>query len=116
MSTVMMYKDIQGICSNMISTCTFTPIVASSYKRKQSRMYSKNKKTNVDQLIRKNKRIQASIHKRRDNSVWKDNNRRIVLEELVSFLDLLDDVVDILDSEDFDCGEVPDELNDIFNM
>lgn len=100
----------------MISTCTFTPIVASSYKRKQSRMYSKNKKTNVDQLIRKNKRIQASIHKRRDNSVWKDNNRRIVLEELVSFLDLLDDVVDILDSEDFDCGEVPDELNDIFNV
>jgi len=62
----------------------------------------------------KNKRIQASIHKRRDNSVWKDNNRRIVLEELVSLLDLLDDVVDILDGEDFDCGEVPDEINDDF--
>ncbi len=41
----------------------------------------------------------------------KSNNRRLVLEELVSFLDILDDVVDIFESEDFDCGEVPDELD-----
>lgn len=77
------------------------------------RVYSSDKK-NVDQLIKQNKRIRACIHKRRTNSSWKDNSRRIILEELISFLDLLDDVVDILDADefeayDFNCGEVPDD-------
>tara|TARA_B110000503_G_C7092969_1_gene390248 strand:+ start:154 stop:417 length:264 start_codon:yes stop_codon:yes gene_type:complete len=77
------------------------------------RVYSSDKK-NVDHLIKQNKRIRACIHKRRTNSSWKDNSRRIILEELISFLDLLDDVVDILDADefeayDFNCGEVPDD-------
>ena len=100
----------------MISTRilpVYTHTVACSHKRKNVRVYSSDKK-NVDQLIKQNKRIRASIHKRRTNSSWKDNSRRIILEELISFLDLLDDVVDILDADefeayDFNCGEVPDD-------
>jgi hypothetical protein len=100
----------------MISTRilpVYTHTVTCSHKRKNVRVYSSDKK-NVDQLIKQNKRIRACIHKRRTNSSWKDNSRRIILEELISFLDLLDDVVDILDADefeayDFNCGEVPDD-------
>lgn len=82
---------------------------ASAKKRKRVRKHPKS--TGVDKILKQNKRIKTVIHKRRDNTNWKSNNRRLVLEELVSFLDILDDVVDIFDSEDFDCGEVPDELD-----
>ena len=82
---------------------------ASANKRKRVRKYSKS--VDVDKIIKQNKRIKTVIHKRRNNTNWKSNNRRLVLEELVSFLDILDDVVDIFESGDFDCGEVPDELD-----
>ena len=92
-------------CIKPLTTCT----EASINKRKRIRKHTKS--TSVDKIIKQNKRIKMVIHKRRDNTNWKRNNRRLVLEELVSFLDILDDVVDIFDSEDFDCGEVPDELD-----
>jgi hypothetical protein len=82
---------------------------ASANKRKRVRKHSRS--VDVDKILKQNKRIKTVIHKRRDNTNWKSNNRRLVLEELASFLDILDDVVDIFDSEDFDCGEVPDELD-----
>ena len=99
----------------MSCTCiipVYTRIEASSRKRKTVQA------KDVDMLIKQNKRIKTAIHKRRDNVTWKNNSRRIVLEEIVSFLDLMDGIVDILEEEwqpymedDFDCGEVPDDTH-----
>jgi hypothetical protein len=102
----------------MSCTCiipVYTRIEASTHKRKNTRAQSSKK--DIDRLIKQNKRIKTAIHRRRVNTSWKSNHRRIVLEELVSFLDLMDDIVDILDDDDlepymeddFNCGEVPDD-------
>ena len=103
----------------MSCTCitpVYTRIEASAHKRKNTRTQSSKK--DIDRLIKQNKRIKTAIHRRRVNTSWKSNHRRIVLEELVSFLDLMDDIVDILDDDDeleayiehdFNCGEVPDD-------
>jgi hypothetical protein len=102
----------------MSCTCiipVYTRIEASTHKRKNTRTQSSKK--DIDRLIKQNKRIKTAIHRRRVNTSWKSNHRRIVLEELVSFLDLMDDIVDILDDDDLEpymeddvnCGEVPDD-------
>jgi hypothetical protein len=102
----------------MSCTCiipVYTRIEASTHKRKNTRTQSSKK--DIDRLIKQNRRIKTAIHMRRVNTSWKSNHRRIVLEELVSFLDLMDDIVDILDDDDlepymeddFNCGEVPDD-------
>ena len=99
-------------CTCITPVCT--RIEASTHKRKNTRAQSSKK--DIDRLIKQNKRIKTAIHRRRVNTSWKSNHRRIVLEELVSFLDLMDDIVDILDDDlepymedDFNCGEVPDD-------
>ncbi len=98
----------------MSYTCikpVYMRIEASTNKKRKNVQPLSNKK-DIDRVLKQNKRIKTAIHKRRENATWTSNNRRLVLEELVSFLDLLDDVVDIFDGEDFHCGEVPDEIND----
>ena len=93
----------------------YTCIDASMHSKKRTRVYPTKK--DLNHLIKENKRLKFAVRKKHASEKWKNNNRRIVLEELVSFLDLMDDVVDILSddehtlsSDDFHCWEIPDEL------
>jgi hypothetical protein len=73
-------------------------------------------KTNLDKLIKNNKRLKSTFHSKKPLR----NTHRIALDELDTFLELVDDAIDAMDDTqmklnklyDF-CGEVPfdDECN-----
>lgn len=115
----------------MLSLRVSSSIPTRVYKR--SGMHTRAESgQHVDSLIKQNKRLKRALRKKRHSSMINHNTRRIVLEELTMFMELMDDVIDIL-SEDipnetissddehmFDnldtvldlyefCGEVPDD-------
>jgi len=73
-------------------------------------------KPNLDKLIKNNKRLKSTFHSKKPLR----NTHRIALDELDTFLELVDDAIDAMDDTqmklnklyDF-CGEVPfdDECN-----
>ena len=73
-------------------------------------------KPNLDKLIKNNKRLKSTFHSKKPQR----NTHRIALDELDTFLELVDDAIDAMDDTqmklnklyDF-CGEVPfdDECN-----
>mgnify|MGYP003631673629 FL=1 len=73
-------------------------------------------KPNLDKLIKNNKRLKSAFHTQKPLR----NTHRIALDELDTFLELVDDAIDAMDDTqmklnklyDF-CGEVPfdDECN-----
>ena len=73
-------------------------------------------KPNLDKLIKSNKRLKSAFHTQKPLR----NTHRIALDELDTFLELVDDAIDAMDDTqmklnklyDF-CGEVPfdDECN-----
>ena len=73
-------------------------------------------KPNLDKLIKSNKRLKSAFHTKKPLR----NTHRIALDELDTFLELVDDAIDAMDDTqmklnklyDF-CGEVPfdDECN-----
>jgi hypothetical protein len=73
-------------------------------------------KPNLDKLIKSNKRLKSTFHSKKPLR----NTHRIALDELDTFLELVDDAIDAMDDTqmklnklyDF-CGEVPfdDECN-----
>ena len=115
----------------MLSLRVSSSIPTRVYKR--SSMYTRAESGHhIDSLIKQNKRLKKALRKKRYSSTVNHNTRRVVLEELTMFMELMDDVIDILSedipnetisSEDehmFDnldtvlelyefCGEVPDD-------
>ena len=79
------------------------------------RMFAVNK-PNLDKLIKSKKRLKSAFHSKKPLR----NTHRIALDELDTFLELVDDAIDAMDDTqmklnklyDF-CGEVPfdDECN-----
>lgn len=108
----------------MPSVCLF-PISVHSRRSVRVRATSES---DINKIITQNRRLKSVLRKTRVTSNWRSNNRRIVLEELASFLDVMDDVIDIMSDEpelvtqdsldehddimdlyEF-CGEVPDDV------
>jgi|TARA_B110000977_G_scaffold83892_1_gene112084 hypothetical protein len=68
------------------------------------------KRPNIDQLIKGNKRLKSAFHSKKPLR----NTHRVALDELDTFLELVDEAIDAMDDAqeklnklyDF-CGEVP---------
>ena len=68
------------------------------------------KRPNIDQLIKSNKRLKSAFHSKKPLR----NTHRVALDELDTFLELVDEAIDAMDDAqeklnklyDF-CGEVP---------
>jgi hypothetical protein len=58
---------------------------------------------NFDKILKTNKRMRYAIRKHKVSKKLKNDSNKIILEELVSILDTMDDVMDLLvDDEDVD--------------
>ena len=68
----------------------------------------------VDRLIKQNKRLKRILRKKKYSSAVKFDNRRIILEELNTFMELLDNVIDIL-SDDIPKETMSSEDERMFN-
>jgi hypothetical protein len=89
--------------------------------------------TDLDRIIKQNRRLKKAVRRRRSSLTHKMNDKRVIIEELDTFMELMDNVVDVLsgDIEDdvfsskdqmmFDdldavldmydfCGEIPDDF------
>lgn len=87
----------------------------------------------LDRIIKQNRRLKKAVRRRRSSLVHKVSDKRVIIEELDTFMELMDNVIDVLsdDIEDdvlssrdqmmFDdldavldmydfCGEVPDDF------
>ncbi len=86
--------------------CTYTSPVYTRIRtyttpRKSVCVYSGN--GNFDKILKTNKRMRYAIRKHKVSKKLKNDSNKIILEELVSILDTMDDVMDLLvDDEDVD--------------
>ena len=67
-------------------------------------------KPNLDKVIKSNKRLKAALHSKKPQR----NTHRVALDELDTFLELVDEVIDIMNETKIEieklydfCGEVP---------
>jgi len=107
----------------MICTYTspvYTRIESYTTPRKSVCVYSR--KGNFDKVLKSNKRMRYAIKKHKVSKKLKNDSNKIIIEELVSILDVLDDVMDVLADDETirnmedtidvymsNCGEIPDE-------
>lgn len=102
------------------TTPVYTRIQALKTPRRNVRIYSK--KENFDNVLKTNKRMRYAIRKHKVSRKMKNDSNKIILEELVSILDMMDDVMNVLKDDEvvhnmddviglytLNCGEIPDE-------
>jgi hypothetical protein len=98
-------------------SCTLiNPVYARIRQTRNVRVYSG--KGEFDKAMKKNKRMRHAIRKYKVSTKLRSDSNKIILEELMNILDVMDDIVEVLEEdisdvfvEEFklDCGEVPND-------
>ena len=65
-------------------------------------------KPHIDKVIKSNKRLKSAFHTRKPNR----NTHRVALDELDTFLELVDDAIDTMNNTKFEIEKFREELYD----
>ena len=65
-------------------------------------------KPHIDKVIKSNKRLKSAFHTRKPNR----NTHRVALDELDTFLELVDEAIDVMNNTKFEIEKFREELYD----
>ena len=76
------------------------------------RMSAVNKPNNIDRVIKSNKRLKSAFHTRKLNR----NTHRVALDELDSFLELVDEAIDAMDETRIELEKTQEKLYRLYDF
>jgi len=76
------------------------------------RMSAHVNKPNIDKVIKSNKRLKSAFHSRKSNR----NTHRVALDELDSFLELVDEAMDAMNDTRIELEKTQEKLYELYDF
>jgi hypothetical protein len=76
------------------------------------RMSAHVNKPNIDKVIKSNKRLKSAFHSRKSNR----NTHRVALDELDSFLELVDEAMDAMNDTRIELERTQEKLYELYDF
>jgi hypothetical protein len=76
------------------------------------RMSAHVNKPNIDKVIKNNKRLKSAFHSRKSNR----NTHRVALDELDSFLELVDEAMDAMNDTRIELERTQEKLYELYDF